>query len=40
MKADVGEMKPHRPALGDLVGLVEIIARVRKRQSRRGKGRG
>jgi len=27
---DVGEKEPHRPALGNLEGLVEILARARK----------
>ena len=28
MEMDVGEMEPHRPALGDLERLVEVLARA------------
>ena len=28
MQTDVGQIQPHRPPLGDLEGLVEILARA------------
>jgi hypothetical protein len=28
MQTDVRQMQPHRPPLGDLIGLVEILARA------------
>jgi hypothetical protein len=28
MKVDVGKEEPHRPALGDLIGFVEVLTRA------------